>query len=221
MAACLVRFVVRSPLVEIRENPEFHDLMRMDKSHWSPCLLWHGWLPLLSGTGDGPPWADSADDAAVYMLGSALGSHSSDTIQGWDIPQSVDWDSAATRTPPSPDVWTDGSLIRDEVSGSACAGAGIYARLHADNSRYRRWGHFDDLGLTPDGLMLLMLDGIFLVSVGCGILLFCFYIVSLLPFLVLSSIVMTLLVWSLILLFGLLGAFLRGAASLTLFEMLL
>ena len=55
--------------------------------------------------------------------------------------------------PPSPDVWTDGSLIRDEVSGSAFAGAGVYARLHADNWRYRRWGQiFDDLGLAPDGL---------------------------------------------------------------------
>ena len=43
------------PLVEIRENPEFHDLMRMDKGHWPRCLLWHGWLPLLSGTnGDFP-----------------------------------------------------------------------------------------------------------------------------------------------------------------------
>ena len=56
------------------------------------------------------------------------------------------------RLPPSPDVWTDGSLVRDEVSGSAWADAGVYARLHADNWRYRRWGHFDDLGLTPDGL---------------------------------------------------------------------
>ena len=37
------------PLVEIRENPEFHDLMEMDKSFWPRCLLWHGWLPLLSG----------------------------------------------------------------------------------------------------------------------------------------------------------------------------
>ena len=27
------------PLVEIRENPEFHDLMRMDKGHWPRCLL--------------------------------------------------------------------------------------------------------------------------------------------------------------------------------------
>ena len=53
------------PLVEIRENPEFHDLMRMDKSHWPRCLLWHGWLPLLQGTGGGSLWADSADDATV------------------------------------------------------------------------------------------------------------------------------------------------------------
>ena len=37
------------PLVEIRESPEFHDLMREDKAHWPRCLLWHGWLP--------SPWA--------------------------------------------------------------------------------------------------------------------------------------------------------------------
>ena len=36
------------PLDEIGENPGFHDLMRMDKSHWPRFLLWHGWLPLLS-----------------------------------------------------------------------------------------------------------------------------------------------------------------------------
>ena len=125
--------------------------MRMDKSHLPQCLLWHGWLPLLSGNGGESLWAVEAGDAAVYMLGSALGFCSS-ILQGWDVPQSVDWDSAADGVPPSPDVWTDGSLVRDEVSGSAFAGAGVHARLHADNWRYRRWGHFDDLGLTPDGL---------------------------------------------------------------------
>ena len=39
------------PLVENHENPEFHDLMRMDKAHWPRCLLWHGWLPMLSALG--------------------------------------------------------------------------------------------------------------------------------------------------------------------------
>ena len=77
------------------------------------------------------------------------------------------------------------------------------------------------LVVVGSGLMLLMLDGIFLVTVDCGILMFCSCIVSLLPFLVLSLIVTTFLVWPLILLFGLLGAFQRGAASLKLFEMLL
>ena len=111
-----------------------------------------GWLPLLSGTGGELPCATDADDAAVCMLESALGSYSSDILQDWDVPQSVDWDSAADRMPPSPDVWTDGSLVRDEVSGSYFAGAGVYARLHADNWRYWRWVHFDDKGLAPDGL---------------------------------------------------------------------
>ena len=45
------------PLVEIREHPEFHDLMEMDKTSWPRCLLWHGWLPLLSGINGGSPWA--------------------------------------------------------------------------------------------------------------------------------------------------------------------
>ena len=40
-------------LVEIREHPEFHDLMEMDKTSWPRCLLWHGWLNLLSGVNGG------------------------------------------------------------------------------------------------------------------------------------------------------------------------
>ena len=43
------------PLVEVRENPEFHDLMRLDKARWPRCLLWHGWLPVLSGVNGPPP----------------------------------------------------------------------------------------------------------------------------------------------------------------------
>ena len=35
------------PLVQIRENPEFHDLIQKDKRTWPRCLLWHGWLPAL------------------------------------------------------------------------------------------------------------------------------------------------------------------------------
>ena len=38
-----------TPLVQIRENPEFHDLIQRDKRTWPRCLLWHGWLPALDG----------------------------------------------------------------------------------------------------------------------------------------------------------------------------
>ena len=31
--------------VHIRERPEVHDLLNMDRRTWPRCLLWHGWLP--------------------------------------------------------------------------------------------------------------------------------------------------------------------------------
>ena len=65
------------PLVEIRENPEFHDLMRMDKGHWPRCLLWHGWLPILSGVNGISPWASDATESAGYQAEVALGRYSS------------------------------------------------------------------------------------------------------------------------------------------------
>ena len=64
------------PLVEIRENPEFHELMEMDKSFWPRCLLWHGWLLLLSGANLGSPWAQDLSQGAGNLLESALGSYS-------------------------------------------------------------------------------------------------------------------------------------------------
>ena len=37
--------------VHIRESPEFHDLLLLDRSTWPRCLLWHGWLPALACSG--------------------------------------------------------------------------------------------------------------------------------------------------------------------------
>ena len=51
----LIRECAFPPLVEIREDPEFHDLMRMDTGHWPRCLLWHGWLQMLSGVNGASP----------------------------------------------------------------------------------------------------------------------------------------------------------------------
>ena len=74
------------PLVEIRENPEFYDLMRMDKAHWPRCLLWHGWLPMLSGCNGVSPWASTASESAYYLVETALGGYSSRLVSAWSPP---------------------------------------------------------------------------------------------------------------------------------------
>ena len=40
-------------------------------------LLWHGWLPLLSGADDASPWTEAAAQGAGQKLEQALGAHSS------------------------------------------------------------------------------------------------------------------------------------------------
>ena len=129
------------PLVEIRENPEFHELMEMDKSYRPRCLLWHGWLPLLSGVNLGSPWALDLAQGASNLLESALGSHTSAFLVDWRLPVGFDAESAALHVAREHDVWTDGSRIEDKVStvSSSCAG---FSSGHSDRFwAGRTWGH--------------------------------------------------------------------------------
>ena len=87
------------PLVEVRENPEFHDLMRMDKGHWPRCLLWHGWLPTLSEVPGASPWAPSAPESASYLVEAALGCHSSGLVPEWSPPDDCDRVGVASSVP--------------------------------------------------------------------------------------------------------------------------
>ena len=91
-------------LVEIRENPEFHDLMREDKAHWPRCLLWHGWLPMLSGVNGATPWAADAFESASYLVETALGQYSCRLFF-------FDADEVSARMPDSPKIWSDGSMV--------------------------------------------------------------------------------------------------------------
>ena len=90
------------PLVEIRENPEFHDLMRMDKGRWPRCLQWHGWLPFLSGTR--LPFE-------------------------WDMPPLPREGEGGSDVPDVPNAWTDGSLVQDQVSGASSSGSVFFFLL--------------------------------------------------------------------------------------------
>ena len=94
------------PLVAIIAN--------LDKAVWPRCLLWHGWLPALSGADDGDPWAVDVADVASKRLEVALGSY-------------VD----------APDVWSDGSLVSDASSGIGIAGCGDYA--HVSGAAWVTW----------------------------------------------------------------------------------
>ena len=105
------------PLIEIREHPEFHDLMEMDKTSWPRCLLWHGWLPLLSGVNA---------EGAVNLLECAVGRYSSGQLSEWRLLVGFDVEGAARRCAEEPDVWADGSLVDDRMSGASSAGAGCF-----------------------------------------------------------------------------------------------
>ena len=74
------------PLVEIRDSPEFHDLMREDKSQWPRCLLWHGWRPMLSGVDGASSWAADASESALSQVEVALGRYSSGLLAEWSLP---------------------------------------------------------------------------------------------------------------------------------------
>ena len=131
------------PLVEIRENPEFHDLMREDKAHWPRCLLWHGWLPMLSGVNGSSPWAADASESAFHLVETALGHYSSGLVSEWSQPDGFDADEVSARMPDSPKVWSDGSVVLDSVTGVSVAGAGMFAHQSEFCWRVRRWGHVD------------------------------------------------------------------------------
>ena len=137
------------PLVEIRENSEFHDLMRLDKANWPRCLLWHGWLPKLSGVNGASPWAVDASESAAYLVEVVLGRYSSGLIAEWGLSDEFDHDSAASSLPDHPDVWTDGSLVLDRLPGVSSSGSGFFAHQAEHFWNGRRWGHIDGVRIDP------------------------------------------------------------------------
>ena len=107
--------------------------MRMDKRHWPKCLLWHGWLPLLSGVNGAPTWAVDASESAGHLLEVALGSYSSGMVSEWSVPERFDAVETASR------MTDDGSLVLDEVTGVSSSGSGFFAHQSELCWSARRW----------------------------------------------------------------------------------
>ena len=138
------------PLVEIRENPEFHGLMSLDKASWPRCLLWHGWLLVLSGVNGPSPWAVDASESAAYLVEVALGRYSSGLVSEWIPSDDIDHDMAASSLSDHPIVCTDGSLVLDRLTGVSFSGSGFFAHQAEHFWRRRRCGHVDGVRIDPD-----------------------------------------------------------------------
>ena len=67
-----------APIVHVRGVPAFMPLMPRDRSSWPRCLLWHGWLPVLSTAGERDPWAACLDHLADRSLERGLGAYPMD-----------------------------------------------------------------------------------------------------------------------------------------------
>ena len=76
------------PLQHVRELPEFAFLMSLDRSRWPRCLLWHGWLPGLSGLLSNGPWTLSFGELASFHLERRPGAYPVGFDAAWTPP---DW----------------------------------------------------------------------------------------------------------------------------------
>ena len=115
------------------------------------CLLWRGWLPLLSGANGGSPWAENPPEGAGNLLEYALGSCTSGLHAEWQLPVGFDPGGAVERVAAEPDVWTDGGLVQDKVSGASSSGSGFFTHHPG-----RLWAH---RRVGPSPMMILVVTG--------------------------------------------------------------
>ena len=104
---------------------------------------------VLSGVNGASPWAANASESAGYLVETALGNYFSGMITEWSPPAEYDRVGVASMDPDQPNVWSDGSLVLDQVTGVSSSGAGFFAHQADDCWGSRRWGHVDRV--RPEG----------------------------------------------------------------------
>ena len=120
-------------------------MIQRDKRTWPRCLFWHGWLPALNVHGG---WAAGPHALAANVIESRLGGYSGNDLSGWSTTENWTNGVRAGALNPNPDVWTDGSLVRDKVSGICSGGAGLFACCSGAYWFHRSGGHLELL--PPD-----------------------------------------------------------------------
>ena len=78
------------------------------------------------------------------------GGYSSGLFAEWGPPVEFAAVEAASLLPESPNVWTDGSLVLDRVTGVSSSGAGFFAHQSVSCWDHRRWGHVDQVRSVGD-----------------------------------------------------------------------
>ena len=115
------------PILHVRELPEFVSIMSFDRSKWSRCLLWHGWLPGLSGAVDRDPWAASFGQLACCELERCLGAYLVDCSDFWTPPDYWGADDLALEMIDAANSWTDDSREDfSSIGGFEVAGASVF-----------------------------------------------------------------------------------------------
>ena len=84
------------------------------------------------------------------MVEVALGRYSSRLHAEWSPSVEFDAVQAASSMPNHPNVWTDGSLVLDRVTGVSTSGAVFFAHQSDDCWGRRSWGHVDGIRADDD-----------------------------------------------------------------------
>ena len=122
------------PLVEIREHPEFHWLNEHGLTGRGVFCGMVGYLCCLELT-----MVPLGLMLLVLVLVTCWNVHLGLILPGLDLISL----GAADRVMDESDVWTDGSLVQDDVSCACSAGAGFFAHLPGQSWVHRRIGHLD------------------------------------------------------------------------------
>ena len=73
-------------------------------------MLWHGWLPSLSGKNGASPRAETDEEVARNQLETCMEASSAQTLLSWDFAHGFDAERVACSMPQHPNTWSDGSF---------------------------------------------------------------------------------------------------------------